>query len=379
MTVYLDYSASAPVHPLVLEEMIWVYREAYGNAGSRTHVFGQRAAEIVSRWRKEIADFLDVDSNEVVFTSGATESNNLVLLGLQDYGKRTGRTHIISTALEHKSILEPLAFLASQGFDIELIKSDKTGLIKAGDISTRLRDDTLLVSIHHANNETGVIQPIGEIGRLLRDTDVFFHVDAAQTFGKLPLSIVQFNIDFLTASAHKMGGPQGVGLLGIRRKSLRMPPIKPIMYGGGQEHGLRPGTLPVPLVAGFGKAVSLARQGLSTWKEVMLQKKEEVLTQLEAVPHHVNGSLEDSMPNMINVSFPGVNSEALMLMIKDKYAISNGSACTSKDYKPSHVLLAMGLPEELLYSAVRISWGRDEETIDLRALIEAVENLGGQE
>lgn len=378
MTVYLDYNASAPVRPLVLEEMIRVYREFYGNAGSRTHVFGQRAAQIVHQWRQEIAGFLGIDAGDVLFTSGATESNNLVLLGLQDYAWSTNRTHIISTALEHKSILEPLAVLSSRGFDVELVTSDTTGIVKVEEIEARLREDTLLVSVHHANNETGVVQPIEHIGELVRNTEAFFHVDAVQTFGKLAVDMVKSNIDFLTASAHKMGGPQGMGLLAMRRQSWRSPPIKPIMYGGGQQQGLRPGTLPVPLIAGFGQAVRLARDELPTWQQALMTKKKQVLEQLKAVRHHLNGCVEYTMPNTVNVSFPGVNSEALMLLIKDKYAISNGSACTSKDYQPSHVLVAMGLPEELIESAVRISWSREGDRIDLGELIAAVRYLSGR-
>ncbi len=375
MTIYLDYNASMPAYPAVLEEMMMVYRDAFGNSGSRTHIYGQRASQIVNRWRREIADFLTIDSNEVFFTSSATESNNLTLLGLREYALEVRRKHIISTALEHKSILEPLAFLEKQGFEVELIETDQSGLIAPGEIKSRIRPDTLLVSMHHANNETGVIQPIEEIGRVLSKTDVFFHVDAAQSFGKLSIDMGEFNIDFLTASAHKMGGPQGVGLLAIKRQGYRLPPIRPIMYGGGQEGGLRPGTLPVALIAGLGKAVAVARVGLCTWLDTMVHKKQAVLEQLKAVSHHINGSRERTMPNVVNVSFPGVNSEALMLATRSVYAISNGSACTAKSYQPSHVLVAMGLPDEIVEGAVRISWGSNADTVDLTALIEAVKSL----
>ncbi len=375
MSIYLDYNASTPVHPSVLEEMFRIYRECPGNASSRTHSYGQSAAEVVRNARKTIAGLLNTGPEEIVFTSGATESNNQVLLGLQEYGEDSNKKHIISSGLEHKSILEPLQFLASKGFEVELLKTDSDGRVGVADLARKLREDTLLISLHHANNETGIIQPIEEIGDLLAERDVFFHVDAAQTFGKLALDLGTVNIDFLTATAHKMGGPQGVGLLVLRKKNYRFPPVTPLMRGGDQEFQLRPGTLPVALIGGFGKAAKIASENLQDWYRVVKLQKNNLLEQLQQVPHRINGDPRYSMPNTLNVSFPGVNSEALLVLTKQFYALSNGSACTAASYGPSHVLLAMGLTEEIANSAVRISWGFATKKIDLGELLKAVKFL----
>lgn len=374
MTCYLDFNASTPVHPQVIEFMEEVYRNYFGNAGSRTHIYGQKAKEIVDKARKQIASLLEVESNEVIFTSGATESNNLAILGLARWGKENGRTHIISTQIEHKAVLEPLDYLETQGFDIDLVKVNPDGRVDANTVKEKLRPDTLLVSVMHANNETGVIQPVDEIAAFLADTDVYFHVDAAQTFGKLVPELQNLKYDLLSISGHKIYGPQGIGALVLRRKNYRRPPVQPITFGGGQEQGLRPGTLPVALIAGFGFAAEIAGQEYSVWNKKNLEIKKQILSELKKVNCRINGSQDCCLPNTLNVSFPGIDSEALMLALKDSFAVSNGSACTSTSYKPSHVLSAMGLSEDLINSAIRISWGH-EVRVDFKKLIQIIQHL----
>ena len=250
------------------------------------------------------------------------------------------------------------------------------GRIDPTQVAYMLRTDTFLVTTHHANNETGVIQPIEELADLLIDKETLFHVDCAQTLGKLPVDLGNLNIDFMTATAHKMGGPQGVGLLSVRKNKSPFSPLKPIMFGGSQEYKLRPGSLPVALIGGFAKAIDLADSTIATWEDNMLKKKDDILKQIQAVNYRLNGDVENTMANTINVSFPGVNSEALMLTVRNSIAISNGSACTAQDYSPSHVLTAMGLDDEIIESAVRISWGLESVDIDLSDLLKAIHFLG---
>ena len=366
MSNYLDYNASTPIDPRVLDVMIDVFQSKYGNADSRTHEFGESARRIVEESRGSVAKLLNVNKDEVFFTSGATESDNISILGLQEYAEQTAKKHIITTAIEHKAVLEPLSVLETKGFEVTYIKPDKSGRINPDEVLSNVRDDTLLVSVMHTNNETGIIQPIDVIGEALDNTDVFFHVDAAQSFGKLVDELKNVKYSFLSASAYKMYGPQGIGTLILRKKKFKSPPVKSIMYGGSQEHGIRPGTIPTALVAGFGKACEIAlseyQSNLTKYQHI----KKEIIELLDTlkVDYVINGDVEYSIPNTINISFNGVNSEALMLATKQYCSISNGSACNSHSYKPSHVLSAMGFDIERIESAVRISWGVDDSFID---------------
>ena len=378
MSNYLDYNASTPIDPRVLNVMIDAFKNKYGNADSRTHAFGESARRIVEESRGNIAELLDINKDEVFFTSGATESDNISILGLQEYAEKFSKNHIITTAIEHKAVLEPLSVLESKGFEVTYIKPDINGRINPDEVLSNVRNDTLLVSVMHTNNETGVIQPIDIIGEALDKTDVFFHVDAAQSFGKLVDELKSVKYSFLSASAHKMYGPQGIGTLILRKKKFKSPPIKSIMYGGSQEHGIRPGTIPTALVAGFGKACEIA---LSEYQSNLLkyqQIKKQIIEMLDSsgIDYVINGDVEHSIPNTINISFNGVNSEALMLATKQYCSISNGSACNSHSYKPSHVLTAMGLDIERIESAVRISWGVDDSFInDFHSLIQIAMTL----
>ena len=356
MTTYLDCNATTPIEGKVLQIVRQFTEEEYGNAGSRTHEFGVRAKKAVQKARDQIAKVVACQRDEVIFTSGATESDNLAILGLRSHGEQTGKKHIITTAIEHKAVLEPLQFLEQNGFEISWIDPGKKGWVSPEKVSNCLRPDTLLVSIMHVNNETGAIQPIDEIVRLLDGNEVFFHTDAAQSFGKLIDELRNPRIDLISISGHKIFGPKGVGALISRRRRYRRLPLQPLMFGGGQEHGLRPGTLPVALIAGLGLAAELALKESKERRTKCLATRERALAAFENSDFAINGDPERIVPHVLNISLPGVSAEAAMVALKGLVAISNGSACTSHSYTPSHVLTAMDLSEEEVLSALRISW-----------------------
>ncbi len=353
---YFDCNATTPIEPDVANFIQFYTDEYYGNAGSRTHELGTRAKQAVQKARVAIAYITCDKPDSITFTSGATESNNLAILGLGSYGEETGKKHIISTAIEHKAVLEPLAHLSKRGWDITLVPCDSSGRVCPEAVANELRDDTLLVTVMHANNETGIIQPIEEIAALLTGHDAYFHVDAAQTFGKLFEPLQNSRIDMISASAHKVYGPKGVGALITRRRRFKRPPLQPLMFGGGQEKGLRPGTLPVPLIAGFGKAAELALENCEVRKTRCLEIRASVEKLVDSIGGEINGDPKFCLQHVLNFSIPGVNSEAAMVALKGVIAISNGSACTSSNYEPSHVLTAMGLPEDQIAGALRFSW-----------------------
>lgn len=360
MSIYLDHNASTPIDERVLDVMIVTYRDIYGNPDSRTHDFGTNAQKEVEKAREQVASLLGITKNEVIFTSGATESDNLAIFGLADYGIENNKRHVITTAIEHKAVLEPIKILEKRGFEVDFIAPDETGRIDAALLLSKVRPDTLLVSVMHANNETGIIQPIQEIGDALFNTYTYFHIDAAQSCGKLVDELKATRYDLLSLTAHKMYGPQGIGALILRTKKYKKPPIKPMVYGGGHEGGLRPGTLPVALIVGLGKACEIAEQEYTETLERYRQIKKQLMDELKVsgVMFEINGAPQYCMPNTLNVSFLGVDSEALMLATKQYCSVSNGSACTSHDYSHSHVLTAMGLSDERIESAIRISWGK---------------------
>jgi cysteine desulfurase len=375
--LYLDYNSTTPLDPRVFEAMRPYFLEEFGNAGSRTHLYGQRAKEAADRARQQVADLLGARSDEIIFTSGATESNNLVLLGLMRHGETTGRKHVLATAIEHKAVLEPLDRLREAGFEVELVPVTSGGYVEPDAVRQRLRPDTLLVSVMHANNETGVLQPVLEIAELLADGRTFFHVDAAQTFGKEVEALKRLRCDFLSISGHKIYGPKGIGALYARRSRAQRRPLTPLLYGGGQEMGWRPGTLPVPLVVGLGMATELAGKEYLQRREAAAKVKERFLRDLAAVEYRVNGDPARTQTHVVNVSFPGVDSEALMMAVRSELAISNGAACTSASYSPSHVLAAMGVDGDRIACAVRISWGPGIECIPADFVISAVRGLAG--
>jgi cysteine desulfurase len=363
MPAYLDCNATTPIEAEVLEVMMRYLTEEYGNAGSRTHEFGVRAKQAVERAREQVAAVLAAQREDVIFTSGATESNNIALLGLANSVQSATRRHIVSTALEHKAVLEPLEYLVKQGFEVTLIRPDHTGRVDAHAVLNAVRPDTLLVSVMHANNETGIVQPIEAIAEGLPDA-VWLHVDAAQTFGKLITPLQNPRIDLISVSAHKVFGPKGVGALISRRRDGQRASLSPLMFGGGQERGVRPGTQAVHLIAGFGMAAQLALRDLARREAACLAFRDEVLTSMAQLGAQLNGDQEYCLPHVVNVSLPGLNSEAAMVSLKGLLALSNGSACTSSSYEPSHVLVAMGLDSDRLECALRLSWCHMTPAVD---------------
>lgn len=354
--IYLDCNATTPVDPRVQAEVMHYMAEEFGNAGSRTHSYGQTAKERVNRARQEVAAVVAAKPDEVIFTSGATESNNLAILGLAAHGESTGRRHIISSEIEHKAVLEPLEALAQRGFEVTLLPPTTGGWVEADAVREALRSDTLLVSVMGVNNETGVIQPINEICTILGGHDAYFHVDGAQCFGKLMEPLRNPRIDMTSVSGHKIYAPKGVGALVMRRRGYKRLPIQPLMHGGGQERGVRPGTLAVPLIAGLGLAASLSLTECAERSAYCARIKSQVLSALGPLGMKVNGEQRRALPHTVNISLPGLDSEAALVALKDYAAISNGSACTSQQYAPSHVLSAMRLPPTQIAGALRVSW-----------------------
>lgn len=362
--VYLDCNATAPIEPVVRDAVFQWMTDELGNAGSRTHEYGLRAKRAVQHAREQVASVVDGAGDEVVFTSGATESNNLALLGLAEHGAQTNRRHIVSTAIEHKAVLEPLEVLEARGFSVTLVRPDENGLVPAGSIRDALRPDTLLVSVMHANNETGAIQPLEEIAAALEGHDAFFHVDAAQGYGKDLVSLRSKRIDLISVSSHKIYGPLGIGALIARRRGFKRPPLKALMYGGGQERGLRPGTLPVPLIVGLGVAAETALKDQASRQERCRDIRHKAMAALEPLGIRMHSDPDRTLSHVMNFSVPGVDSEAVMVALKDVAAVSNGSACTSQSYSPSHVLEAMGLPEDDISGAIRVSWSHLTPDLD---------------
>jgi len=373
MTAYLDMSATSPVLKEVADLVYKLMVDEYGNSGSRTHEFGVKAKAAVTLARKQVAAVVDAEMNDVIFTSGATESNNISLLGLKDFGKRENKKHIITTNIEHKAVLEPIEFLVEESFEVTYLEVGESGMVSADDLSKALRDDTVLVSVMHVNNETGCIQPIEGICDVLSEHHAYFHVDAAQSFGKLSEGLKNKRIDFISASGHKLYSPKGVGALIVRKRGFIKPPLKPIMFGGGQEKGLRPGTLAIPLIAGFGLACELANKNSIQWQGHAQTLKDGLVQELNKVGALFNG--ENTSPFVLNFSVPGVNSESLMVSLKGIAAVSNGSACNSSNYAPSHVLTAMGFDADRIAGAVRVSWGPMTDTLPVKEIIDCIEQV----
>jgi cysteine desulfurase len=375
MPIYLDCNATTPPEPEVEEVMFRAWAEGMSNAGSRTHEFGAKAKQATERARELIATVVGAQRDEVIFTSGATEANNLAILGLADHGIATGRRHIVSTQIEHKAVLEPIEALGKRGFEIELLPPTPGGWIDPLALGDVIRPDTLLVSVMHVNNETGVVQPLDELAQVLSTTGAYLHVDAAQGFGKRLDDLRNPRIDLISVTGHKIYGPQGIGALVARRRGYSRPPLQPLFFGGGQERGLRPGTLPVPLVVGFGRAAELALERYRERTAACAAFRKVALQALAPLAPVFAGDPERMMSHVLNISFPGINSEALMVALRDEIAVSNGSACTSHSYTPSHVLRAMGVSEQVLSGAIRISWCHRTPSPDWGRVTAAIDRL----
>ena len=356
MLPYFDCNATTIIELEVLEIVTHFLKNEYGNAGSRTHIYGSNAQKAVHVARKQVADVVECETNEVVFTSGATESDNIAILGLAEHGRQNGKMHIITTPIEHKAILEPIEFLKSNGFQVDFIDVDESGRIDIAHLVNLVNPKTLLVSIMHVNNETGIIQPISEVSDILANFEAFLHVDAAQGFGKELTQLTNRRIDLISISGHKIFAPKGIGALIARKRGYKRPPLSPILYGGGQELGLRPGTHPVALIAGLGLAAKISVRDIHS----RIAKCNEIGANLRAALKPLrplsNGDPSNLIHSTLNVSLPGIDSESGMIALKDIMAISNGAACTSNDYTESHVLKAMGLSKERINQALRFSW-----------------------
>lgn len=374
MSVYLDYNATTPIDPRVLDVMVDVYKNDFGNADSRTHDFGENARRIVENARKQVAALLKVDPSEVFFTSGATEGSNTVIQGLKEYGLRTGKTHIVTSSIEHKAVLETCKAMEKDGFKVDYINPCLDGRINTQDVLSKVTGETLLVAIMHVNNETGIIQPVEEIGNSLENRDTFFFVDATQSCGKLVEELQDLEYDMLVFSSHKLRGPQGSGVMILKKRNYKRVPVKPILYGGQQEHGFSPGTIPVALVAGTGEACRIAEEEYKQNTVSNKKIKESILALFEnsGISFHYNGKQLYCVDNTVNICLENIRSEALMIASKQYCGISNGSACTSKSYDPSYVLKAMGVTDHDAECSIRLSWGAGCKAEDI---IEGVDGL----
>jgi len=356
MAVYLDCNATTPLEPAVLTLVNRFMERDYGNAASPIHDFGEFARMAVEHARGQIAELAAARREEIIFTSGATEADNLALLGLARHGLASGQRHIISTAIEHKAVLEPLAELERLGFAVELLPVDESGRLDPQRLADALRPDTLLVSTMQVNNETGISQPIAELSAMLKDHQAFWHVDAAQGFGKEIEPLRDHRIDLLSISGHKIYGPKGIGALIARKRGGAFPPLQPLMFGGGQEQGFRPGTLPVPLIAGLGEAARLALRNHAERTDHCRAFRQRLLTALAPLEPVLNGDQQQVLPHTLNLSLPGIPSDRAITALKRLVAVSSTSACTSHTRTPSHVLAAMGLEEQRIETSIRLSW-----------------------
>jgi cysteine desulfurase len=354
--IYLDYQATTPMDPRVLEAMMPYFTHKFGNSGSRSHAYGWEAEEGTEKARAQVAKLIGADEKEVIFTSGATESNNLALRGVAEFYKDR-KNHIITTVTEHKCVLDTCRHLEQQGFEVTYLPVRKDGLLDLDVLRAAITDKTVLVSVMAVNNEIGVIQPLAEIGRICREKKVFFHTDAAQAAGKIPLDVEALNVDLMSISGHKIYGPKGIGALYVRRK----PRVRlvPMIVGGGQERGFRSGTLPTPLCVGLGEAAEICMKEMDAEARRLKQLQERMLNGLRArlTDIVVNGDLEHRIPGNLNISFAYVEGESLMMGIKN-LAVSSGSACTSASLEPSYVLRALGVEEDMAHTSLRIGLGR---------------------
>ncbi len=373
--VYLDCNATTPLDPDVREVLFHYLTEDFGNEGSRTHEYGSRAKQAVQIARDQVGAVVGAKRDEVIFTSGATESNNLAILGLAAHGWETGRLHLIGTKIEHKAVLEPLEAMEKQGFEVTWLSCDEQGRVRVEELAAALRPDTLLVSIMAANNETGVRQPLDEICKVLGGHAAFLHTDAAQAFGKDLEPLRKVRIDLISVSGHKLYAPKGIGALIMRRRGYERPPLKSLVYGGGQERGLRPGTLPVAMVAALGVAAETAVKHHEKRLKHCRRIREAALAAFSSLDPRIHGRPEETMDHVLNLAFPGIDSEALIVALKDLVAISNGSACTSSSYTPSHVIKAMGYGDDEANEAIRLSWCHLTPEVDWETVAERVRGL----
>jgi cysteine desulfurase len=374
--IYLDHQATTPVDERVMEAMVPYFTETYGNAASNDHLFGVDAKQAVDKARNTIADAISAKSDEVIFTSGATESDNIAVFGVAERYEEEGK-HIITCVTEHKAVLDPCKELEDRGWEVTYLPVDEYGMVDPDDVRDAIRDDTTLVSVMMANNEVGTIAPVKEIGAIAREHDAKFHTDAAQCLGHIPIDVDEMNIDLMSASAHKCYGPKGIGLL-YRRRSRPRVNVKPQIFGGGHERGLRSGTLNVPAIVGFGKAVELGEKEMEeenktyrAWTDRLYESLRGELGDVER-----NGHPTERLAHNLNVYIPGIESRALIVDLKET-AIATGSACTSADVEPSHVITAMH-DEQRAHSSIRISVGRANDACQINEAVRRIVDVARQ-
>ncbi len=378
LPIYMDYNATTPVDPRVLEAMLPYFQDRFGNAASRSHAFGWQAEEAVEKARDQIAAAIGGTAKEIIWTSGATESNNIAVKGVAAMYRDKGN-HIITQETEHKAVIDPCKYLEQHGCEVTFLKPDKHGTVHPEQVREAMTDRTILVSIMHGNNEIGTIQPIKEIGRLCKEKGVLFHTDACQTFAKMPIDVDECGIDLLSCSGHKIYGPKGIGALYVRRRNPRVR-CEPVLHGGGHERGMRSGTLNVPAIVGMGMAAELCvREQAEEIRRVAALRdrlKDGLFARLDQI--YLNGHPTQRIPNNLNISFLYVEGESLMMGFND-IAVSSGSACTSASLEPSYVLKALGVGDDLAHSSIRFSVGRftTEEEVDyaVERVSSAVEKL----
>lgn len=369
--IYLDNNATTPVDPRVLEAMLPFFKDKFGNAASRNHQYGWDAEAGVEKAREQVASVINASPKEIVWTSGATESNNIAIKGLARMYREKGR-HIITQVTEHKAVIDPAKYLEQEGFRVTMLPVDRNGRVSVDQIREAIADDTILVSIMFANNEIGTIQPIAEIGKLCKEKGIIFHTDATQAFGKIPIDVEAMGIDLLSCSGHKIYGPKGVGALYVRRKKPRVR-CEAVLHGGGHERGMRSGTLNVPGIVGLGAAAEIAQREMAAESKRLTglcQRLNAGITeQLDEV--YRNGDPDHALPNTLNISFAYVEGESLMMGFEN-IAVSSGSACTSASLEPSYVLKSLGVGEELAHSSIRFSLGRFTTTEEIDQTVEQV-------
>ncbi|MHB9117494.1 MAG: IscS subfamily cysteine desulfurase [Burkholderiales bacterium] len=371
LPIYLDYSATTPVEPRVAEKMFVYLTESFGNPASRSHAFGWEAEKAVENAREEVARLVNADPKEIVWTSGATESNNLAIKGAAQFYKSKGK-HLITVRTEHKAVLDTMRELERDGFEVTYLTPEPDGLLDLEKFKAAIRPDTLLASVMFVNNEIGVIQDIETLGAICRDKGVLFHVDAAQATGKVVIDLAKLKVDLMSFSAHKTYGPKGIGALYVRRKPRVR--LEAQMHGGGHERGMRSGTLPTHQIVGMGEAFRLAREEMATENERLRMLRDRLLKGLGEIEEvHINGDMERRVPHNLNISFNFVEGESLMMAIKD-LAVSSGSACTSASLEPSYVLKALGRSDELAHSSIRFSIGRFTTEAEIDYAIELIKN-----
>ncbi|WP_406656326.1 cysteine desulfurase NifS [Methanolobus sp. ZRKC2] len=363
--IYMDHSATTPVDPLVLDSMLPYFTEKFGNASS-LHSFGQEAAEALAIARQQVADSIGAEKNEIIFTSGGTESDNLAIRGILDKknSDKGKNQHVITSAIEHPAVLNTCTFLESIGYDVTYVSVDSEGILDVDELERSIRDDTSVISVMHANNEIGTIQPIKEIASIAQDNNICFHTDAVQSMGKIPVDVNELGVDMLSISSHKIHGPKGVGVLYVREGT----DLEPSIFGGGQEQTLRPGTENIPGIVGLGKAAFLAKERLGHDPEYMNNLRDSLITKvfdsIEDV--RLNGHPTQRLPNNVNLSFKYVEGESLLMLLDIKgIAASTASACSSKSKTSSHVLNAIGVDTEYIHGSVRLSLGRDNTTDEI--------------